>query len=161
MTDVAMPNDANLDEYLCFAIYAAGHAFNRFYKPLLDTLGLTYPQYLVIKALGQARDGNAGRTVGQIGAQLFLESSTLTPLLKRLEAGGFISRTRDTLDERQVIVRLTARGRDVLARAKALPGCVAEALGRPWPELQALTTEINALRSALGRAQPDVQAIPA
>src|SRR3954452_21193280 len=96
-----------LDNFLCFAIYSAGHAFNQFYRPLLDAIGLTYPQYLVMVALWSAND----QTVKALGEKLSLESSTLTPLLKRLEAAGYLTRTRDPEDERQVRVRLTAAGR--------------------------------------------------
>ncbi|MCW5689006.1 MAG: MarR family transcriptional regulator, partial [Pseudolabrys sp.] len=93
-------------DLLCFAIYSAGHAFNRVYKPLLDKLGLTYPQYLVMVALWAEND----QTVGQIGDTLFLESSTLTPLLKRLEGLGLLTRRRDPEDERQVRLCLTDKG---------------------------------------------------
>ena len=100
----AAPDDAlRLGEFLCFAVYSASHAFNRVYKPLLDELGLTYPQYLVMVLLWEQDD----QTVGSLGEKLFLESSTLTPLLKRLEALGYVKRTRDPVDERQVRVRLT------------------------------------------------------
>src|SRR5258707_9190090 len=91
-----------LEDLVCFAVYAAGHAFNRVYKPLLDELGLTYPQYLVMTALW----GEDDQTVGALGGQLSLEYSTLTPLLKRLERLGMISRRRDPEDERQVRLRL-------------------------------------------------------
>src|SRR5438874_8124185 len=89
-------------DFLCFAVYSASHAFNRVYKPLLDELGLTYPQYLVMVLLWEQDD----QTVGSLGEKLFLESSTLTPLLKRLEALGQVKRNRDQVDERQVRVRL-------------------------------------------------------
>src|SRR5258707_12339396 len=92
-----------LGEFLCFAVYSANHAFNRVYKPLLDELGLTYPQYLVMVLLWERDD----QTVGSLGEKLFLESSTLTPLLKRLEASGYIRRTRDPDDERQERACLT------------------------------------------------------
>src|ERR1700751_3159022 len=93
-----------LDEFLCFEVYSANHAFNRVYQPLLDKLRLTYPQYLVMVLLWE-RDG---QTVGELGARLSLESNTLTPLLKRLEALGHVKRSRDPADERQVRVQLTA-----------------------------------------------------
>src|SRR5258706_16439520 len=109
------PDDAlRLGEFLCFAVYSASHAFNRVYKPLLDELGLTYPQYLVMVLLWEQDD----QTVGSLGEKLFLESSTLTPLLKRLEALGYVKRTRDPVDERQVRVRLTERGRALRERAR-------------------------------------------
>src|ERR1700749_3475178 len=95
-----------LDNQICFAVYSAAHAFNRVYKPLLDRLGLTYPQYLVMLGLWE-RDGVA---VKDIGERLFLDSGTLTPLLKRLEAAGLVKRTRSTQDERQVLIALTPQG---------------------------------------------------
>jgi DNA-binding MarR family transcriptional regulator len=144
--------DANLDDFLCFAIYAASHAFTRFYKPILDSFGLTYPQYLTLVALGEPSSAN-GLTVGQIGDRLFLESSTLTPMLKRLEAAGFVSRRREVQDERLVRVQLTEPGLTLLGRAKSLPRCVADTLGRPYEELAALKIEIDGLREALGRSR--------
>src|SRR5215212_1497516 len=95
-----------LDNQLCFAVYSAAHAFNRVYKPLLDRLGLTYPQYLVMLVLWE-RDGVP---VKDIGERLFLDSCPLTPLLKRLETAGLVSRTRSTEDERQVLIDLTPLG---------------------------------------------------
>src|SRR3569832_2323767 len=95
-----------LDNQICFAVYSATHAFNRVYKPLLDRLGLTYPQYLVLLVLWE-RDGIA---VKEIGERLHLDSGTLTPLLKRLEQAGLIKRTRSSEDERQVLIDLTAQG---------------------------------------------------
>ena len=97
----------DVSDLLCFAIYSAGHAFNRVYKPLLDALGVTYPQYLVLVALWTKDD----RTVSELGTQLYLESSTLTPLLKRLEAMGYVTRTRDPDDERQVACGSPKRAR--------------------------------------------------
>lgn len=136
-----------LDELLCFAVYAASHAFNRVYKPLLDDLGLTYPQYLVMVALWD----EDGRTVGQIGKDLSLESSTLTPLLKRLEAAGFLSRERDARDERQVRICLTEAGRSLRAKALKVPACIAEATGLDVGALRRMTGEINALKTTLDR----------
>src|ERR1700730_6884427 len=106
-----------LGEFLCFAVYSASHAFNRVYKPLLDELGLTYPQYLVMVLLWEQDD----QTVGSLGEKLFLESSTLTPLLKRLEALGHVKRTRDPVDERQGRVRLTDKGRAIRERRGRSP----------------------------------------
>lgn len=98
-----------LDDFLCFAIYSTNLAVNRVYKPLLDQLGLTYPQYIVLIALYDEDD----QTVGGLGDKLFLDSSTLTPLLKRMEAMGHLTRQRDPQDERQVRVRLTPQGRSL------------------------------------------------
>src|SRR6267143_6393446 len=95
-----------LGNQLCFAIYSTAHAFNRVYKPLLKRLGLTYPQYLVMLVLWE-RDGLPVRDIGE---RLFLDSGTLTPLLKRLETAGLVRRTRSTDDERQVLIDLTPQG---------------------------------------------------
>lgn len=137
--------EATVGEMLCFAIYAAGHAFNRIYRPLLEPLGLTYPQYLVMVALWEADD----QTVGALGARLSLESNTLTPLLKRLEAAGLVSRVRGLEDERQVKVRLTRKGRALHQRAAAIPKCVLEASGLSFPAVERLQREISMLRRAL------------
>ncbi len=122
-----------LDNFLCFAIYSANHAFTRVYKPLLDELDLTYPQYLVMVALWEKDD----QTVGSLGEKLFLESSTLTPMLKRLEAMGYILRTRDKADERQVRVRLTETGRALREKSKPRPDrhcrCDGDGAGRGRP----------------------------
>jgi DNA-binding MarR family transcriptional regulator len=136
-------------EFLCFAVYSASHAFNRVYKPLLDELGVTYPQYLAMVLLWEQDD----QTVGSLGEKLFLESSTLTPVLKRLEALGHVKRTRDPLDERQVRVRLTERGRELREKAREIPGCILEASNLEIDELLRLQSEIVALRSALERYQ--------
>ena len=98
-----------LDHQLCFALYSASLAMTKFYKPLLDPLGLTYPQYLVMLVLWEGD----GITVSQLGERLALDSGTLTPLLKRLETMGNVTRQRDPEDERQVRVRLTPQGRSV------------------------------------------------
>ena len=136
-----------LDDFICFAVYAAGHAFNRVYKPLLDALGLTYPQYLAMTALW----GEDDQTVGALGGQLSLEYSTLTPLLKRLERLGMISRRRDPQDERQVRVRLTAKGKALQHRASSLPSCIREASGMSEAELKRLQGDIVRLGESLGR----------
>jgi DNA-binding MarR family transcriptional regulator len=144
-----LPDDGPfLGDFVCFSIYSAALAFNRVYKPLLAQLGLTYPQYLVMVVLWE-RDG---RTVGGIGEALSLESSTLTPLLKRLEGMGLVTRTRDDLDERVVRVRLTASGRALRARARVIPGCILEATGLSLEELRRLQGEIDALRRNLEAA---------
>jgi MarR family transcriptional regulator, organic hydroperoxide resistance regulator len=140
-----MPAAAPLDSQLCFSLYATSMAVNRTYKPLLDRLGITYPQYLVLLALWE----EDGRVVGAIGARLGLESSTVTPLVKRLEAAGLVTRTRNPEDERQVQVRLTARG----AALQEQCGCLAEALiarsGMAGKRLAALNKDVQALRDAL------------
>jgi DNA-binding MarR family transcriptional regulator len=106
-----------LDRQLCFALYGAANRVTRLYRPLLDALGLTYPQYLAMLVLWEA----SPRTVGALGEALDLESSTLTPLLKRLEAQGLVARQRDPEDERRVIVTLTEAGATLRERAKAIP----------------------------------------
>jgi DNA-binding MarR family transcriptional regulator len=134
-----------LEDFLCFALYSASHAFHRVYKPLLERVGLTYPQYLAMAALWAEDD----RTVGQLGQQLLLESSTLTPLLKRLETLGHLTRTRDPRDERQVRLRLTPRGRALQAAASGIPACVLEASGLDLAGLDRLRGEIEQLRESL------------
>ncbi len=141
-------NDPTLERFLCFAIYSAGHAFNRVYKPLLDRLGLTYPQYLVMVALWE----QDGQTVGQIGTRLQLESSTLTPLLKRLETSGLLRRTRDAVDERQVRISLTDQGTALKDIARDVPDCVLAATGLDLDALAKLRSDIIALRDTLDRA---------
>jgi len=137
-----------LGNQLCFAIYSTAHAFNRVYKPLLDRLGLTYPQYLVMLVLWEC-DGLA---VKEIGERLFLDSGTLTPLLKRMETAGLLKRTRSTEDERQVIVALTAQGDALKEKARNLPLSILAASECSVPELTALKSEIVALRDRLNAA---------
>ena len=140
-----MDDMLKLDDFPCFAVYAAGHAFTRAYKPLLDALDLTYPQYLVMVALWQ----KDRQTVGQIGETLFLELSTLTPLLKRLETAGLVERQRNAADQRQVHVALTAQGRVLRAKARQVPACVFAAAGGDAKALQHLTKELARLRTTL------------
>ncbi|MEX2520779.1 MAG: MarR family transcriptional regulator [Paracoccaceae bacterium] len=130
---------------LCFSVYAAHHALNRVYQPLLEDLGLTYPQYLAMAALW-TRDG---QTVGEIGRALQLETNTLTPLLKRLEAAGLIARARAKSDERVVVVRLSAKGAALKARAAAVPGCILAATGLEAAEMERLSAELDRLRASL------------
>jgi len=135
-------------DLLCFAIYSAGHAFNRVYKPLLDKLGLTYPQYLVMVALWAEND----QTVGQIGDTLFLESSTLTPLLKRLEGLGLLTRRRDPEDERQVRLRLTDKGDALRKQSRDVSACIGPVTGLTADTAAALRGEIVRLRDNLMKA---------
>jgi DNA-binding MarR family transcriptional regulator len=134
-----------LDNQICFAVYSTAHAFNRVYKPLLDRLGLTYPQYLVMLTLWE-RDGVP---VKDIGARLFLDSGTLTPLLKRLEGAELIKRTRSTEDERQVLIALTPQGHALREKAKAVPQSILAASACSVGELLAMKDEIVALRDRL------------
>jgi DNA-binding MarR family transcriptional regulator len=137
-----------LDNQICFAIYSAAHAFNRVYKPLLDQLGLTYPQYLAMLVLWE-RDGVP---VKEIGERLFLDSGTLTPLLKRLESAGLVKRTRSTEDERQVLIALTAQGQALRDKARAVPSSILAASECSIAELSAVKNEIVALRDRLNAA---------
>lgn len=132
---------------LCFALYSAAHAMQAAYKPLLDPLGLTYPQYLALAALW-ARDA---QTVGQIGATLHLDSNTLTPLLKRLEQAGWITRQRDSADERQVRLHLTAAGRQLQKNAAEVPLCFLDLAGLDREQAAALRDELAALRDRMRR----------
>ena|SRR5688572_10845500 len=134
-----------LDNQLCFALYSASLAMTKLYKPLLDELGLTYPQYLVMLVLWEGD----GLMVSELGQRLSLDSGTLTPLLKRLEAAGLISRLRDVQDERRVHIHLTAAGRKLKARAAKVPACVLAASQCSIPELVALTRQVRELRDRL------------
>jgi DNA-binding MarR family transcriptional regulator len=140
-TDV-MPR---IDSQVCFGVYSTLHALNKVYMPLLEELGLTYPQYLVMLVLWESDDV----TVKMLGERLFLDSGTLTPLLKRLETLGRIRRARDPKDERHVRVSLTAEGRDLRLRAKDVPNLVARAMGRSSDDLKALRKELRRVRTAL------------
>ena len=143
--DAIAPGLLQLDNQLCFALYSTSLAMTKVYKPLLAALDLTYPQYLVMLALWQ----EDGLMVSELGARLFLDSGTLTPLLKRLEAGGLVTRLRDTQDERRVLLRLTATGRRLKARAARIPACIMQATQSSLPELSALTRDLQALRERL------------
>jgi DNA-binding MarR family transcriptional regulator len=134
-----------LDNQLCFALYSTSLAMTKLYKPLLDELGLTYPQYLAMLVLWE----QDGLMVSELGERLYLDSGTLTPLLKRLEASGFISRIRALEDERRVHITLTAAGRKLKANAAKIPGCILRASQCSIPELVALTQQVQALRQRL------------
>ncbi|MFC6283093.1 MULTISPECIES: MarR family winged helix-turn-helix transcriptional regulator [Polaromonas] len=144
-----MPNKSDamlkLDNQLCFALYSTSLAMTRLYKPLLDELGLTYPQYLAMLVLWE----KDGLMVSELGERLYLDSGTLTPLLKRLESSGLISRIRAVEDERRVHITLTAAGRKLKARAARIPGCILSASQCSIPELIALTQQVQALRQQL------------
>jgi DNA-binding MarR family transcriptional regulator len=148
---IAADQPLRLDNQICFAIYSAAHAFNRVYKPLLDKLGLTYPQYLAMLVLWE-RDGIP---VKDIGEQLFLDSGTLTPLLKRLEAAQLIKRSRSTKDERQVLIALTPRGQALKEKARAVPESILAASACSVAELSAMKNEIIALRDRLNAVVGD------
>ena len=137
-----------LGNQLCFAIYSTAHAFNRVYKPLLDRLGLTYPQYLVMLVLWEGD----GLTVGDIGEQLQLDSGTLTPLLKRLEAAELVKRTRSSEDERQVLIALTSRGLALREKARTVPHAILAASACSVSELSAMKNQLLGLRDRLNAA---------
>lgn len=146
----AMPSNSapllpDVSEMLCFSIYSAEHAFTQLYRPLLDRLNLTYPQFLVMVTLWR-RDGQA---VKELGKTLFLDSSTLTPLLKRMEAAGLVTRTRNPKDEREVQLHLTAQGRALQSQAADVMQCVEQAVGLDGTTVEAIKTSIDAIRDSL------------
>lgn len=145
MNERTMREDAALKDLLCFSIYSTELAFNQLYRPLLEDLGLTYPQYLVMTLLWAQDD----RTVGQLGDALRLKSNTLTPLLKKLEAMDLVTRRRDDEDERVVRISLTKAGRALRAKAKRIPRCIAEATGMSQRELAEMITQVNRLRDRI------------
>lgn len=134
-----------LDHQLCFAIYAANMAIGRAYKPVLDRLGLTYPQYLVLHTLWETD----GRTVGGIAERLSLEPSTVTPLVRRMEASDLVTRARDEADDRRVRILLTERGRALREECACLGELLAERSGMTLEQLGALQGQIQQLNAAL------------
>lgn len=137
-----------LDNQLCFALHSASLAMTKVYKPHLDKLGVTYPQYLVLLVLWE-RDGLA---VSELGERLFLDSGTLTPLLKRLEAQSLVDRSRDPQDERRVVIRLTGRAWALKADAAGIPACILGASGCDVRDVVRLVGEIRAMRDRLAGA---------
>jgi len=144
-----MPKPLPLDDHLCFSLYAANIAVNRTYKPLLDRLGLTYPQYLVLSSLWE----DDGQTISGIADRLWLESSTVTPLAKRLEAAGLVTRNRNLQDERQVNVRLTSKGRSLRTEAQCLTRTLLERSGLSVKQMVALNEQVAGLRDRLAGAK--------
>ena len=134
-----------LDNQLCFALYSTSLLMTKVYKPLLQALGLTYPQYLAMMVLWEKE----GLTVGEISARLLTDPGSLTPLLKRLESEGLLSRTRSKDDERVVIVRLTEQGRSLQARAEEIPPCIVSASGLDKARINALQNQLLMLREQL------------
>ncbi|MES5048185.1 MarR family transcriptional regulator [Rhizobium nepotum] len=130
---------------LCFSLYSAGHTFTQLYRPLLDRLGLTYPQYLVMVTLWK-RDG---QNVKELGKTLFLDSSTLSPLLKRLDSAELITRTRSPRDEREVLLHLTEKGRMLRSSAADIMRCVEEAVGLDAETVQSIKAAIDMIRDKL------------
>lgn len=142
----AEPQAPELDDFLCFAVYSANLAFGRAYKPILAALGLTsYTQFIAIVALSEQDN----QSVGKLGEKLFLESNTLTPILKKLEALGYVRRSRDQADERQVRVSLTSEGRRIRERARSMSLEMAGGLGEESAAVQEAIVKLrdNLLRS--------------
>ncbi|MFG3618388.1 MarR family winged helix-turn-helix transcriptional regulator [Nocardia sp. NPDC047654] len=140
-----MTDHLTLDEQLCFPLYAASRAMTAVYRPKLERLGLTYPQYLVMLALWERDE----RSVGDVCQALDLDSGTLSPLLKRLEAAGLVERRRSAADERRVDIRLTERGRALRAEAGDIPAQMAEASGLSMDDVIALRGVLHRLTEAL------------
>lgn len=146
------PPAAKLSDYMCFTVYSANLAFSRAYKPVLEQLGVTYPQYVTIIALWEEDN----QTVKGLAERLFLEPSTLTPMLQRLEAMGYLTRTRDTVDERVVRVNLTEAGRRLRQRAFEYRSALLRATGLPEDEFRTLQRAVARLRDnlmAAGKAE--------
>ena len=142
------PTVPQLGDFLCFAVYSANLAFGKAYKPILDKLGLTYTQYIAIIALWEEDD----QTVSGLGEKLFLESNTLTPILKKLEAMGYVHRARDAADERQVRVGLTAEGRAL--RESAFNMSLRDATGLTKEDFPVVQQAVVKLRNNLIKATP-------
>lgn len=139
---------STLDSMLCFTVYSTAHAFNRAYKPLLDALGLTYPQYLAMFALWE-RDGLSVKEMGEL---LHLDSGTLTPLLKRLEGMGLVRRARDPADERSVRISLTPAGVEMRCKERTVHQGLLGACGHTSEELEAVTRQLIRVRDTLNAA---------
>jgi len=134
-----------LDNQICFTLYATSMAITRAYKPMLDAMGITYPQYLVLTVLGE----EDAMTIGAVAGRLALESSTVTPLVKRLEQAGLVTRQRSQVDERQVQVRLTEAGRALLVQSNCLGETLIARSGMTAEGVEALNRQVQALRGAL------------
>jgi MarR family transcriptional regulator, organic hydroperoxide resistance regulator len=134
-----------LQDFMCFSVYAASHAFNRVYQPLLKDAGLTYPQFIAMILLWE----QDGQTVGELGQKLLLQSNTLTPMLKRLETLGLIRRSRDSADERQVRIHLTDSGRNLRSRAGDIVRAVRKAIGLSDRQAKKVKAGVDALRNSL------------
>ncbi|MDF3336955.1 MarR family winged helix-turn-helix transcriptional regulator [Mycolicibacterium septicum] len=143
------PQAPQLSDFLCFAIYSANLAYGKAYKPILDSKGITYTQYIAIVALSEQDH----QTVGGLGEKLFLESNTLTPILKKLEALGYVTRQRDPGDERQVVVSLTEAGREL--RAEAFEMDLVAATGLSLDELRIMQRGVSTLRDNLRKHVQD------
>jgi len=135
------PDQLLLDQQLCFALYAASRSVTGLYRPLLEPLGLTYPQYLVMLVLWE----QDGLTVRELGQRLQLDSGTLTPLLKRLQVAGLVTRQRRQQDEREVDIRLTHAGLALRDKASGIPECLAQCMQLPFEQMQSLRDELKRL----------------
>lgn len=146
-----LPDDGDaldLDRQVCFPLYAASNLLNRLYRPILAELGLTYPQYLVMLVLWK----KSPQTVGSLGDMLYLDSGTLTPLLKRMEMGGLISRTRDAGDERRVLIDVTAKGHALRSAAEKVPTVLAAGLDIDATSVTQLRDQVRDLVAVLHRS---------
>lgn len=146
---VIAPHVPQLDQQLCFALYSTSLAMNKLYRKLLRKLDLTYSQYLVMMVLWERDE----RTVSELGDKLFLDSATLTPLLKRMEQAELVTRTRSASDERQVIIALTAHGSALREQAKAIPACVLTASGCNLDQVVQLKAQLDGLRTQLMKSE--------
>lgn len=146
--DGALDDPLLLDNQLCYALYAAAHRMTKSYRPMLEKMGLTYPQYLVLLVLWETD----GVTVSEIGRRLRLDSGTLTPVLKRLESSGYLVRSRRQSDEREVEIALTEPGRSLRAEAVGVRQSVMCQLHMSEPEIQAMRADLNALIENLSAA---------
>ncbi len=140
-------SNLNLDHQLCFLVYSTNLALNQLYRKLLAPLGLTYPQYLVMLVLWE----KDGLTVSEIGENLFLESSTLTPLLKKVQSNSIVNRERSTKDERQVIISLTAQGHALKLKAVDIPLQVAQASACDLDSITQLKDLLSNLRENISK----------
>lgn len=136
-----------LDRQVCFPLYAASNLLNRVYRPVLAPLGLTYSQYLVMLLLWE----RSPVSVGELGERLYVDTGTLTPLLKRMESGGFVTRRRDPADERRVLIALTPHGRDLRAAALSVPETLSNQLGLDSAAVDELRNSVKALVDILSR----------
>jgi MarR family transcriptional regulator, organic hydroperoxide resistance regulator len=134
-----------LDRQICFPLYAASNLMTRLYRPHLTERGLTYPQYLVMLVLWES----ASSTVGELGSTLYLDSGTLTPLLKRMEQAGLVKRRRDAADERRVLVELTAAGRALKRKTKSIPSSMAHQLNLPTDDMKILREALQGMVAVL------------
>lgn len=149
MTSKPAPENAlPIDDHLCFAMYSANMAIHRLYRPLLEQLGVTYPQYLVLNLLWEEDD----RSITAIAERLALETSTVTPLVKRLESAGYVERSRRKVDERRVGVTLTDKGRALRRESRCLTDTLLKTSGLSVAEIVRLNQEVRALRDTLAKA---------